>query len=83
MQAKTKKSCPKTKAAKVVSIYKSIINKFEISGKFLISISVTGEKVINFGDDHGKINWYSPFSSVESIDIPFLKNGRGRARELI
>ena len=55
----------------------------EIAGKSLISISVTEEKVINFGDCHGKIDWYSPFSSVESIDIPLLKKGRGRPRELI
>ena len=48
-----------------------------------MSISVTEEKVINFGVSHGKIDWYSPFSFVESIDIPLLKKGRGRPRELI
>ena len=39
--------------------------------------------IINFGDGHGKIDWYSLFYSIESIDIPLLKKGRGRPRELI
>ena len=59
------------------------MHNFEIARKSLISISITEEKVINFSDGHGKIDWYSPFSSIESIDIPFLKNGGGRPRELI
>ena len=48
-----------------------------------MSISVTEEKVINFGVSHGKIDWYSPFSFIERIDIPLLKKGRGKPRELI